>query len=309
MSQSVSAVGGQPVQLSSLSSKLCHKLALLFLKTPLKRFGFRTPAITRFDSNENYIEDRVAEVKVYQELFSRFTSFEGKTVMELGCSRGYLLNSFLQRENFTAIGADIDEQALSLAESSYGERIRFIRTTPTSIPLEDESVDVIYMIDVVEHLSRPREILMECHRVLRPGGTMLIHFHPWLGPYGSHLEDIIPFPWPHVLFSMDTLLTVAAKLYDSPEDYSPACYFFDPVTGEKKPNPYIDRAFWAEYLNKLGIAKFLRLIKSLPFEIQHTERIGFGGKTFRIGRYLSGLAQIPGPDEMFAKAMFTVLRK
>lgn len=165
------------------------------------------------------------------------------------------------------------------------------------------------MIDVVEHLSRPREILMGCHRVLRPGGTMLIHFHPWLGPYGSHLEDIIPFPWPHVLFSMDTLLTMAAKLYDSPEDYSPACCFFDPVTGEREPNPYVDRASWAEYLNKLGITEFGRLIKSLPFEVLHSERIGFGGKTFRVGRYLSALAQIPGPDEMFAKALFTVLHK
>lgn len=309
MSQTLSNATVPATELKSLSSKLCHKMALLFLKTPLKRFGFRTPSITRFDSNENYVEDRVSEIKAYRELFSRFTSFEGKTVMELGCNRGYLLHSFLEDEKFEAIGADIDEQALSLAKSSYGNEINLIQTTPTTIPLPDNSLDIIYTIDVVEHLSRPREILLECYRTLRPGGLMLVHFHPWLGPYGAHLEDIIPFPWPHVIFSMDTLLTVSAKLYDSPEDYTPACYFFDPVTGEKRPNPYLNRAFWNEYLNKLGIAKFRKLLKTLPFRVEHFERIGFGGKTFRLGRYLSGLAQIPGADEMFAKATFCVLRK
>lgn len=52
--------------------------------------------------------------------------------MGLGCSRGYLLNSLLQNESFTAIGADVDEQeALSLWPNllmasgfvSYGRRL------------------------------------------------------------------------------------------------------------------------------------------------------------------------------------------
>ena len=47
---------------------------------------------------------------------------------------------------------------------------------------------------------------MEADRVLRPGGWFLVHFHPWLGPYGTHLEDIIPYPWANAIFSMDTLL-------------------------------------------------------------------------------------------------------
>jgi ubiquinone/menaquinone biosynthesis C-methylase UbiE len=294
--------------LGSVSQKFCYGLAMAFLQTPLRRFGFRTPAITRFDSSEVYIADRVTDTSAYAQLFQRFTPFEGKTVLDLGCNTGYLLHSFLQSERFTAIGADIVHSYLELARESYGDTIKFVQTTPSNIPLSDDSVDVVYTIDTVEHLSRAEEIFREVFRLLRPGGLFLVHFNPWLNPYGSHLEDIIAFPWPHVVFSMDTLLTVAAKVYDSPA-YPTACYFLDPKTGEKSPNPYHNRENWETYLNRMTIRRFNRLLKKLPFEQIHQERIGFGGKTFKLSRLVRGLAQVPLMDELFTSALFTVLVK
>lgn len=291
-----------------LRRRAAHCLATAFLRPPLKRFGFRTPAVTRFDSMEEWTADRLTEVTAYRRLFGRFASFGGKTVLDLGCNRGYMLHAFLQGESFTPVGADISAADLETARATYGDLITFVRTTPSSIPLPDESVDVAYSIDTVEHLSRPREMFGEVFRVLRPGGLFLVHFNPWLNPYGSHLEDIIPFPWPHVLFPMETLLDVAAELYDSPE-YPTACYFLDPVTGEKRPNPYLNREFWGEFLNHMTIRRFNRLLGSTPFEKVHQERIGFGGKTFKVGRLLRGLARVPLADEFFTNALFTVLRK
>ncbi|HEX6717411.1 MAG TPA: class I SAM-dependent methyltransferase [Pyrinomonadaceae bacterium] len=290
----------------NLSATLCYGIALAFLG-PLKKFGSRTPTITRFDSNENYFEQRVAETSHYHTLFRPFVSFEGKTVLELGCHTGYLLHSFLQHQNFTAIGADLVPDYLQAARQIYGESIQFIQTTPTTIPLPDNSVDVVYTIDTVEHLSRPKELFMEVFRVMKPGGRFLIHFNPWLHPHGSHLEDIIAFPWPHVFFSMNTLLNVAAKLYDSPA-YATSCYFYD-MEGKKKPNPFVNAGTWQTYLNYMTIKKFNRLLKELPFELRHQERIGFGGKTFKISRMVRGLAQVRVLDEFFTSVLFTVLTK
>ena len=290
----------------NFSENVCYQISLAFLGR-LKKLGSRTPAITRFDSNEQYFGQRVAETTRYRELFKRFVSFKDKTVLELGCNRGYLLHSFLQHENFTAIGADLVSYYLKDARRDYGDIIQFIQSTPTTIPLHDNSVDIVYTIDTVEHLSKPREIFMEVFRVLKPGGKCLVHFNPWLNPHGSHLEDIIAFPWPHVFFSMDTLLTVAAKLYDSPA-YQTSCYFLD-NEGKKKPNPFIDRDNWGTYLNFMTIKKFNRLLKELPFEVTHQERIGFGGTTFKISRAVRGLAQVPVLDEFFTSVLFTVLTK
>jgi SAM-dependent methyltransferase len=227
--------------------------------------------------------------------------------LDLGCNRGYLLHSFLQRESFEAIGADLVSYYLQDAVRDYGDHIKFVKSTPTSIPLPSESVDAVYTIDTVEHLSKPKAILNEVFRILRPGGVFLVHFNPWLNPHGHHLEDIITYPWPHVVFSMSTLLNVAEKLYDSPE-YQTSCYFID-TKGNKKPNPYKDRSMWNDYLNFMTIGRFNRLLKELPFEVRHQEKIGFGGSTFKLSRMIRGLANVPVLDEFCTSVLFTVLVK
>lgn len=299
----------QDVQLSGIKDRMCLSVAKLFLPTgPLRQFGFRKSEITRFDSMDNWISDRTEQIEEYRKLFEPFADFEGKTVLELGCNRGYLLDSFLKHHDFKAIGADIDDELLALGREELGDKIDFIRSTPATIPLPDASVDVIYSIDTFEHLSNPNEILMECHRVLRPGGVFFLHFSAWYTPYGSHLEDIIPLPWANTFFSMDTLLNVAAHLYESP-DYEVACYYLDPVTGKRRSNPFLDKAKWDEYLNKISIRKSRKILKALPFEIVHLENIGFGGKVFKIGAFLGGLSKLPVTEELFTKATFVVMKK
>lgn len=284
-------------------------MSKLFLNNgPLRRFGFRKAEITRFDSMDNWVSERVEQISDYVDLFSPYVSFEGKTVLELGSNRGYLLDSFLQRQQFDAIGAEIDPESLDFARTTYGDRIKFVESTPTTLPLDDESIDVIYTIDTVEHLSDPKAIFEECLRVLRPGGMMLVHFSAWLAPYGSHLEDVIPIPWANSIFSMDTLLDVAAHLYESP-DYDVACYYIDEKTGGRRPNPFLDKPKWEEFLNRITIRKFRRLLKALPFDVVHFENIGFGGKSFKAGKIVGKLSQFPVAEEFFTKATFAVLRK
>lgn len=297
------------VELRRPSEKLCLAIARLFTDGPLRRLNTREHTQNhRYDSMENYVEDRVSNVARYHEMFSQFVSFRGKTVLELGCSSGYILNSFLEKEPFTAIGADLLPEALEKARREHGERIRFVQTTETSIPLPDDAVDVVYTVDTVEHLSHPTEIFRETYRVLKPGGTLLILFGPWYGACGAHLEDIIPFPWPQVLFSMDTLLKVAAHIYDSP-DHKAACYWIDERTGQRRPNPYLDRERWRSYLNDVTIRKFRRILGQLPFEQVHFRCNGFGGNTFKAARALSWLAQVPVVNEVFTSYVFCVLRK
>jgi SAM-dependent methyltransferase len=293
---------------SGLAGRLCLALARSCLTGAGAAHAMRTRAPqARFESQSNYLAERAASVDDSRALFAPFTSFADKTVLELGCSYGYMLDTFLQKESFDAIGVDIDPQAIARGRALYGDRIAFHQVTPSAIPLPDESVDVIYSIDTVEHLSQPGETFLECHRILRPGGVCLIQFYPWLSPWGSHLEDIITFPWPHVVFSMDTLLAVAAYLYES-DDYVPACYWIDPDTGAPRANPYLDRAHWHAFLNRITIRRFKAELSALPFEVVHFQRTGFGGQTYRGARLLRGLAQIRPFDEFFA-SVFCVLRK
>jgi SAM-dependent methyltransferase len=294
--------------LDSMADRLCAAACRLFIETPLRRFTTRNRAQNeRFESKENYLADRISNVDRYERLFSRFATFHNKTVLELGCSSGYLLNSFLERQRFSGIGADISPACIATATTDFGDKLRFVQSTAQSIPVADESVDIVYCIDTVEHLSQPHDILMDVYRLMKPGGIFFVHFGPWYNPSGSHLEDIIPFPWPHVLFKMDTLLNVAAHLYERP-NYKAACYWYDDK-GKRRPNPYLDHDKWREFLNDLTIRKFKKLLKTLPFEQIHFERIGFGGKGYPFAKFLRGLAQVPVLNEYFINFVFCVLRK
>jgi SAM-dependent methyltransferase len=46
-----------------------------------------------------------------------------------------------------------------------------------SVPVEDETFDAVLSTQVLEHVTDPRRYLAECHRVLRPGGRMLLSTH------------------------------------------------------------------------------------------------------------------------------------
>jgi SAM-dependent methyltransferase len=49
-----------------------------------------------------------------------------------------------------------------------------------SLPVADDSVDVIFTVHILEHLIDFLALVDECHRVLRPGGTLHV-MSPWWG--------------------------------------------------------------------------------------------------------------------------------
>lgn len=46
-----------------------------------------------------------------------------------------------------------------------------------TLPVPDASYDVVLSTQVLEHVDDPRTYLAECHRVLRPGGRLLLSTH------------------------------------------------------------------------------------------------------------------------------------
>jgi SAM-dependent methyltransferase len=49
-----------------------------------------------------------------------------------------------------------------------------------TVPVGDASVDVVLSTQVLEHVAEPALYLTECHRVLRPGGRMLLSTHGFM---------------------------------------------------------------------------------------------------------------------------------
>lgn len=55
--------------------------------------------------------------------------------------------------------------------------VKLINATSEKIPFPDNEFDVICLVDVIHHVEQLQESVLETHRVLKPGGKLLV-FEP-----------------------------------------------------------------------------------------------------------------------------------
>ena len=130
--------------------------------------------------------------KIYYELLSHFT--KGRRWLDLGCGRGpdeQALVRMRQRMGerfYVGVDADMD----SLKDSRGGEQS--LRRCG-SLPLPDDSFDVVTSNMVLKHLNNPVAALQEANRVLDEGGILIVHTalsHHYMLLAGRLLSKILP---------------------------------------------------------------------------------------------------------------------
>jgi SAM-dependent methyltransferase len=69
----------------------------------------------------------------------------------------------------------VDVSAVAVASSrSRGLDAYQVDVNSEPLPFNDESFDLVYLTEVIEHLVRPDRALQEVRRVLRPGGQLIV---------------------------------------------------------------------------------------------------------------------------------------
>lgn len=194
-----------------IAEQVLFGLARAMYRTELAHSSQMKRALTNVDVYDEY---RAAEIKRVMDAVKRNQiQILGKSIVDFGCNDGALSFEYLQKGAVRVIGVDIDEQAIRRAQSRYcDERLVFVQNSVDSIPLSDNSCDIVISYDVVEHISQPRSILKELYRILVPNGKVLIGTWGWYHPFAPHLWSVMPVPWAHVLFSERTLLKVCQRV-------------------------------------------------------------------------------------------------
>jgi ubiquinone/menaquinone biosynthesis C-methylase UbiE len=96
----------------------------------------------------------------------------GATIIDLGCSTGYLLED-LERAypDATLIGVDLVAAGLEKAHSAV-PAARLLQSDVCQLPLADASADAIVSANLLEHVPDDVQALREAARVVRPGGRV-----------------------------------------------------------------------------------------------------------------------------------------
>lgn len=96
------------------------------------------------------------------------------TILDIGCSTGYLLADLRARLPGAAlIGVDLLASALRKAQRNVEDAL-LLQADACRMPLLDRCVDVALSANLLEHVPDDTRVLSEIHRVLRPGGRAVI---------------------------------------------------------------------------------------------------------------------------------------
>ena len=106
-------------------------------------------------------------------------------ILDLGCGTGWK-TAYLQRERSNSVVAlDRDPRLLEFGRNTFGVK-RLVEGDACGLAFPASSFDWVLAVEVVEHLPRPDLFLREVHRVLRPGGKLLLttpnrlqYLRPW----------------------------------------------------------------------------------------------------------------------------------
>jgi methionine biosynthesis protein MetW len=115
----------------------------------------------------------------------------GARILDVGCGRGVLLSSLADRGH-EVHGMDVSETAVAGADPRAQIKVAGCLT---ECGYPDRHFDQVILWHVLEHLTNPREVLAEIHRILKPGGQVIVavpNFSSlqaeWSGPAWFHLD-------------------------------------------------------------------------------------------------------------------------
>jgi ubiquinone/menaquinone biosynthesis C-methylase UbiE len=113
-----------------------------------------------------------------------------KTVMDLGCGTGALLEQVLKIEYIdAAYGLDLSEKMLEQARNKL-TGATLIQGDSEHLPFEDDFFDVVYCNDSFHHYPNPKAVLSEVKRVLKRGGIFIL-CDPYQQPGALWLTNFI----------------------------------------------------------------------------------------------------------------------
>jgi len=117
----------------------------------------------------------------------------GDNVLDVGCGPGFDLLHAVEAVGHagTVTGVDLAPAMLALAQrrTEGHANVRLIEASATELPLEDGSVDRAVSVQVLEYVADTGQALRELHRVLRPGGHVVLWATDWTTLSWSSSDD------------------------------------------------------------------------------------------------------------------------
>jgi 2-polyprenyl-3-methyl-5-hydroxy-6-metoxy-1,4-benzoquinol methylase len=154
--------------------------------------GSRSSSLKRFESiyRRFVLRDHVSFIKkAARNIEPRPAEIK---LLDVGCGTGALIG-VLKDQGFRVLGLDFSAEASKVAAVEHG--VKVIVGSLEQAKFADASFDMITLFHVLEHVTDPHEMMAQVHRLLTPGGRIVLqvpNIDSWqrkiFGPYWYGLD-------------------------------------------------------------------------------------------------------------------------
>lgn len=151
---------------------------------------------------------------------------KGKKLLDVSCKEGDILES-VKSKGFICRGTNFESNSRHPQDTAVDYDVDLRK----GLPYDDESFDIVLLVEVLEHISCHDDIIRELSRILKPGGRLILttpnvmrlnsRVHFLLTGYHKTKRRFIPF---------ETQLAEAHKYHNFPIDF-PVLYYFAKQNG------------------------------------------------------------------------------
>lgn len=130
-------------------------------------------AAAKFDDDDPSVYNMCR--KDYPDVLSEVVREPFSDLLDAGCGTGAMLGMFKRDypdKNYT--GVDLSKKMIQTAKTKHLEGIRFVAGDCENLPFADSSFDVVTCSMSFHHYPNPEKFFMSLHRILRPGGRLIL---------------------------------------------------------------------------------------------------------------------------------------
>lgn len=230
-------------------------------------------------ASDHHFIDRASRQHALQQLRKHVTS-ETPIVLEVGCSSGFMLR-LLRTElpNALVLGADVVQEPLKQLAANLPD-IPLLQFDLVKCPLPENSVDVVILLNVLEHIEDDMMAMHQIYRILKPGGVAVIEV-----PAGPHLYDAYDTLLKHFRrYTLTSLSALAKKAQFEIVDQSHlGCLMYPGFSWIKKrnrrlisPEEAAKQSLVEKNIQKTGSSPFLKTIMQLELALGKLVSYPFG---------------------------------
>ena len=135
---------------------------------------------------------------------------KNQKLLEVGVGRPDMLLGF-KRFGLNVQGCDKSVESMRICQKN-DIPFKLIDFSQKKLPYKTGTFDIVYSKSVIEHMVDPLKFIMECRRVLKPGGKILTLTPDWNANYLTFFDDFTHVR-PMTRRSMELLLKVAKLMF------------------------------------------------------------------------------------------------